>query len=186
MREERRKCKSKLVKKEKLHKNEENLFNLTLRSGLGCPATGSNRSQHSNKSLSTKSHADCTYSDQLLSCLISSQGWLLVTLVHETQWHHQHEHWRSCPWHPCMVSAQNITVKADTHCNIYSHIQTELNDSKIENSPNLRAFVLNSTVHRLPESHQYSPNWSLQVRPNTSFSTMNFNFAVIYSVWMWE
>ena len=36
-----------------------------------------------------------------------------------------------------MVSAQkNITVKAYTHSHIYSHIQTELNNSKIENSPN--------------------------------------------------
>ena len=66
-------------------------------------------------------------------------------LVHGTQWHHQSEHWRSGPRHPCTVSAQkNITVKADTHTNIYSHIQTELNNSKIENSPNLE--YLYSTV----------------------------------------
>ena len=38
---------------------------------------------------------------------------------------------------PCTVSAQkNITVKADTHSHIYSHIQTELNNSKTENSSN--------------------------------------------------
>ena len=37
----------------------------------------------------------------------------------------------------CMVSAQkNNTVKAYTHSHIYSHIQTELNNSNIENSQN--------------------------------------------------
>ena len=92
-------------------------------------------SEYGNKSLSNKTLADSFYNDQL-SCLISSPGWLLVTLVHGTQWHHQSEHWRSGPWKPCKVSAQkNIIVKAGTHSHIYSHIQTELNISKIENSP---------------------------------------------------
>ena len=59
-------------------------------------------------------------------------------LVNGTQWHRQSKHRRSGPQHPCTVSAQkNITVKADTHSNIYSHIKTELNNSKIENSPSL-------------------------------------------------
>ena len=114
------------MKKEKHHKSEDNLCNLTLQSGLGCPTTGSNRSQHGNKSLSTKTLANSFYNNQLRSCLISSPGRLLVTLVYGTQWHCQSEHWMSGPQHSCMLSTQNITVKADTHFNIYSHIQTEL------------------------------------------------------------
>ena len=35
-----------------------------------------------------------------------------------------------------MSAQKNITVKADTHSYIYFHIQTELNNSKIENSSN--------------------------------------------------
>ena len=120
----------------------------------------------------TKTLADSFYNDELLSCLISSPGWLLVTLVHKTQWHHQSKHWRSGPRHPCAVSAQkNITVKADTRSNIYSHIQTELNDSKTENSPNF-SICTSSTVYRPPGSHQYSLHWSMEVRPRTSFSTV--------------
>ena len=55
---------------------------------------------------------------------------------------------------------------------LYCHIQTELNNNKIENSPNLRVSILNSTVHKLPESHQNSLHWSLEVRPKASFSTV--------------
>ena len=138
------------MKKEKLHKSEENLCNWTLQSGLGCPTPGSNRSQHGTKSLSTRTRADSFHNDQLLSCLISSPGWLLATLVHGTPWHRQNGHWRSGPWHPCTVSAQkNITVKADTHSHIYSHIQTgQQQNWKLTK---LLVQVLNSTIHRLQE-----------------------------------
>ena len=63
-------------------------------------------------------------------------------LVNGTQWHRQSKHWRSGPRHPCTVSAQkNITVKADTHSNIYSHIKTELNNSKTEKLTKLKEYL---------------------------------------------
>ena len=87
--------------------------------------------------------------------------WLLVTLVHGTQWHHQREHWRSGPRYSCTVSAQkNITVKADTLSHIYSHIQTELNNSKIENSPNFEYKYLTA----LSTGSKKSPVWPPQSR----------------------
>ncbi len=108
------------------------------------------RSQYGNKSLSNKTLADSFYNDQL-SCLISSPGWLLVTLVHGTQWHHQSEHWRSGPWKPCKVSAQkNFIVKADTLSNLFSH-SNWIKQQQNWKLTNLSVQELNSTVHRLQE-----------------------------------
>ena len=39
--------------------------------------------------------------------------------------------------HRTESAQKSITVKAYTHSHIYSHIQTELDNSKTENSPNL-------------------------------------------------
>ena len=63
--------------------------------------------KRSNKSLSNKTLADSFYSDQLLSCFQIAQSLHRRTLLNR-----------------------------HTLSHIYCHIQTELNNSKIENSPN--------------------------------------------------
>ena len=59
-----------------------------------------------------------------------------------------------------------------THFNIYPHNSNRIKQQQNWKLTKLRVFVLNSTVHRLPESHQYSLHWSLEVRPKTFFSTV--------------
>ena len=78
--------------------------------------------KRSNKSLSNKTLADSFYYDQLLSCFLAAQSLHRRTLL-----------------------------KRHTHYHIYRHIQTELNNSKNKNSPNLITSTQHSTVHRLQE-----------------------------------
>ncbi len=123
------------------------------------------RSQYGNKSLSNKTLADSFYNDQL-SCLISSPGWLLVTLVHGTQWHHQSKHWRSGPWKPCKVSAQkNFILKADTLSNLFSH-SNWIKQQQNWKLTNLSVQELNTGSKKssvwLPQSAQ---QWLLTGRP---------------------
>ena len=89
--------------------------------------------KRSNKSLSNKTLADSFYNDELLSCF------------------------------PTALSLQRTLLKRHTISNIYSHIQTELNNSKNENSPDYKCPTVLSTGSKkssvrlqCPESTQQS------------------------------
>ena len=81
--------------------------------------------KRSNKSLSNKIPADGFYNDQLLSCLPTAQS------LH-----------------------RRTSLKRYTLYHIYCHIQTELNNSKNKNSPNL---IISTQQHcpQAPRSHLY-------------------------------
>ena len=135
----------------KLHKSEEILRNLALQSGLGCPTTGSKRSQHGYKSLSTKTLADSFYNDQLLPCLISSPGWLLVTGT----WNTMTSSKRTLEVRP---STSLYSVGTEEHYSKSRHTLSQLfsHSDRIKQQRNWKLIKLwvqvrNSTVYRLQE-----------------------------------
>ena len=113
------------------------------------------RSGANKTTLSNKTVANSFYNDHLLYCLISLPGLLRVTLAHGMQWRRHSRHWRSGPRHPPLyrVCTEEHHCKSTyTHSHVYFHIQTELNNSKSGNSPNL---VYKYSTELAIRSHQY-------------------------------